>query len=227
MCYGRRVSVTRQSRSRDQAVATTVGSGLLRAGASEGLILFHGWRVGGMSRFSADPANESWVTAEKDRLRVTMSYRSVGGALVCNNVKVEALDGSELTAPDVRKPPLGGLIGAGMRILAATPSPGRVPEADAPSPWYRGVLDQMEGRAAGPVTDETYAQLAEHYVALAGRGVRKPVAVLSSASGLTESQVRERLREARKRELLTSAGQGRVGGKLTSKAQKILRASGK
>lgn len=67
-----------------------------------------------------------------------------------------------------------------------------------------------------------FAQLASRYVALIADGDPKPIESLSAEVHLSASTVRNQIREARDRKLLTSEGQGRSGGHLTPTALQLL-----
>ena len=68
--------------------------------------------------------------------------------------------------------------------------------------------------------DAFYAEWAARYVSLLNHP--RPVAELARQHNYSESQIRNFLHEARKRELLTAAPTGRAGGSLTDKAKELL-----
>ena len=79
-------------------------------------------------------------------------------------------------------------------------------------------------RAARPGTlpDTFYARLAAEYVRLTERGSRRPIAELAARHRVKAAQMRDRIREARERGLLSFGTQGRPGGVLTARAEQML-----
>jgi hypothetical protein len=75
---------------------------------------------------------------------------------------------------------------------------------------------------AGARPDELYAAVAADYVGLIERGTRSPVAELAQRRNVKKSAMRDMIREARERGLLTYFEQGRPGGSLTDRARAIL-----
>ena len=85
--------------------------------------------------------------------------------------------------------------------------------------WARDVETVPRPGRAGRA-DLAYAQAASAYVkALVGK---TPTKTLAADMALSESQVRNVLHEARRRDLLTAAPRGRAGGELTEKARRVL-----
>ncbi len=72
--------------------------------------------------------------------------------------------------------------------------------------------------------DLEYALLAERYVALVAAGVRNPIAILAGQDNKGRATIRNSIFTARDRLLLTSVGDGRVGGELTDKSRALLEA---
>lgn len=66
--------------------------------------------------------------------------------------------------------------------------------------------------------DRMFAEWARAYVAAVDGGSRRPNEDLADSSGLTTSQVRDRIHEVRRAGFLTGGGHGRIGGQLTAKA---------
>ncbi len=136
-----------------------------------------------------------------------------------------------------------------VRHVRNTP-PSRLPLAysDKDWPWLKGLslptgrtrIERTKegnlvrpGRARRP--DQDYAVWAQRYVKALNEGSRSPVAELADRFGMKATQVRDLLREARRRELLTSLTvdaarddlgrrrpPGLAGGQLTEKAIALL-----
>lgn len=85
--------------------------------------------------------------------------------------------------------------------------------------WF-GDDDRAEGRRGRNQPDSAYATLAAAYVAHVAAGGK--LRGLADAHGWSESTVRNRLTEARRRGLLTSAPKGRSGGELTERCTDLL-----
>ena len=89
-----------------------------------------------------------------------------------------------------------------------------------------GLLPPDEGRprrarkAGRP--DRFYAQLAATYTRVVSRGGRHPIKDIAKRRRVEPSTVREWIREARVRGLLTKGTRGRAGGQLTPYAQRVL-----
>jgi len=72
------------------------------------------------------------------------------------------------------------------------------------------------------IDDLYYAQLARDYLDLVKIGTRHPRNVLAERYGVSSITIRDHLYQARERGLLLGAGQGKVGGRLSEKARKLL-----
>jgi hypothetical protein len=70
--------------------------------------------------------------------------------------------------------------------------------------------------------DEVFARVAAAYVELVEQGERAPLRHLAEMFHMSESRARNVVHEARARGLLTATKQGRPGGRLTAKAQRII-----
>lgn len=81
-------------------------------------------------------------------------------------------------------------------------------------------LGQRPGVTGRP--DVFYAKLASAYVSELGAGNPQPVSVLAPRLGKSPAVLRNMLRDARQRSLLTAANGRKAGGRLTSKAQRLL-----
>jgi hypothetical protein len=75
------------------------------------------------------------------------------------------------------------------------------------------------------IPDRDYLPFAQGYAELIGQGQGRYREQLALEFHLTTSQVRERIRECRKRDLLTPGTRGRATGALTPKAQQMLDAA--
>jgi hypothetical protein len=72
--------------------------------------------------------------------------------------------------------------------------------------------------------DEFYAMWAERYVAKCAGGSRRPFPDLADEyPGYTARSIRDIIQQAKARKLLAGGSQGRAGGKLTPRGQKLLR----
>lgn len=70
--------------------------------------------------------------------------------------------------------------------------------------------------------DRFYAQIARQYVDAIRRGSGKPVEDVAAQTKYNASTIRDMLHRARRRGLLTPAGQGKAGGNLTKRAERLL-----
>jgi hypothetical protein len=84
---------------------------------------------------------------------------------------------------------------------------------------------RQDARAKGatPRGDEEYVVLAVRYVALASTHDEAPIRSLARQLGKSKIAIRQALREARGRGLLTQAANGVAGGQLSPKARRIFR----
>lgn len=82
------------------------------------------------------------------------------------------------------------------------------------------VLPRRTGRAGRG--DRFYAEWASRYANQLARGNDKPIATLAEQYDLHQYQVRDLVRRARERGLLTRGSQGKPGGELTEKGQAAL-----
>ncbi len=72
--------------------------------------------------------------------------------------------------------------------------------------------------------DKFYAQIAQEYVNLWTTGRPHPIAEISTRRSIPKGKVRDMVREARRRGLLTpGTGRGRIGGQLTPRALAYLK----
>jgi hypothetical protein len=91
---------------------------------------------------------------------------------------------------------------------------------------WGAVVAPKPGRRGRP--DLHYARAALDYVEALEAAPRAPVRYLIEQAGghMTADEIKARVRRARERGLLTKATKGRAGGRLTSKARKLLREAG-
>lgn len=84
---------------------------------------------------------------------------------------------------------------------------------------------RLEGQRRGPKgrPDSFYARVARDYVRALERGSYEPVAAVARRRGESVAKVRDMIRRARKRGLLTLEGPGKRGGVLTEQAEALLR----
>jgi hypothetical protein len=102
--------------------------------------------------------------------------------------------------------------------------------------WMRGgpALDRslLTSRPRRPTrravhNDLFYADIAHEYLRLCSDGEGKPIERLARANHVEPSTARDWAHEARRRELLTKGHQGRAGGQLTKKAERLLQGQGR
>jgi hypothetical protein len=107
-------------------------------------------------------------------------------------------------------------------------------EAPAWAPRYGwAVIDPTAPGAARPGArrgpkgrpDSFYAEVAREYVKAVERGSYRPVADLARRRRASPTKVRDMIRRARARGLLTLEGPGKRGGLLTERAETLLRAT--
>jgi hypothetical protein len=130
-------------------------------------------------------------------------------------------DGDEgATAEQVRRLPLGGLLDRARGMAVIAPRAG--------SPFVK--LDKLNlapfltsGHHGLRRTDRDYALLALEYVFLIEDGDPSPAKTLSEKHGHGSPSVwANRIRDARRRGLLTPTKRGQPGGQLTAKAAEVL-----
>jgi hypothetical protein len=156
---------------------------------------------------------------------------------------VRALPGEVVGARQLRDVPVGGMERAVRAAATADPSrasrPYRTPRLGVVDRESHGTEDpdheRMRWRAwaadfvlrprtgAGGRGDRPYAAVAACYVDAFERGEISPVKAVAGELGFDETAVRNYLTKARERDLLTAAGPGRPGGRLTDKARALLR----
>jgi hypothetical protein len=127
-------------------------------------------------------------------------------------------DAPAITSRRVRELPVGALH---LAAQAAARQAGRLLGATVDAPDWPAVFraERRPGRRGRP--DVFYAGLSAEYVGLLD--TTRPVATMAERRGISASQVRNLLAEARRRDLLTHPGQGRARGALTDRAVALLR----
>lgn len=74
--------------------------------------------------------------------------------------------------------------------------------------------------------DRFYAEMAAAYAEAVAAGNNRPIDTIAEALGRSRNTVKDVIREARARGLLTETTHGRAGGRLTAKAKKLLKGRG-
>jgi hypothetical protein len=96
------------------------------------------------------------------------------------------------------------------------------------------LVDQTQGIGGGIVAthlpprrmrrdERFYAEMAAAYAEAVGAGNNRPIDTIADALGRSRNTVKDVIREARARRLLTETTHGRAGGRLTVKAKKLLK----
>jgi transposase-like protein len=113
----------------------------------------------------------------------------------------------------IRELALSDVQGQVDRAIATDERLGRIPSS---------LMEGLRTQPSKPRRDDLfYAQIAQEYTER--RDSRSPVADLAREKNVSQPTMRDWLREARKRKLLESVGQGRAGGEVTAKAHRVLR----
>ena len=133
-----------------------------------------------------------------------------------------------LTAQTLRAVRLGGHVTQARDVLAwIVKRHGRKLFAPGHSLGELGLLppDQARPRRARNAgrPDRFYARLAATYAGLVSRGVRHPIKDMAKRRRVEPPTVRDWIREARVRGLLTTGTRGRASGQLTPFAQRVLK----
>jgi predicted transcriptional regulator len=71
--------------------------------------------------------------------------------------------------------------------------------------------------------DRFYAEMAAAYAEVVAAGNNRPVDTIAEALGRSRNTVKDVIREARARGLLSETTHGRAGGRLTAKAKRLLK----
>lgn len=126
------------------------------------------------------------------------------------------------TTPEaVRRIPYGRLIAQARESLALRDRPGESQRVMSPSEASLAAF--LTGRRGVKISDQDYALLAFEYAWMVLQGNRKPAQTLSDQYRHgSASQWANRVREARRRGLLTDVERGESGGRLTERAEKLL-----
>lgn len=156
-------------------------------------------------------------------------------------LSIEATEGAQepnLTFADLRLVPLKALREAGLKLLLDKQrdetaafdrrGPRLLARTGAPVTTSQGyhdllaVLERPNPRRGGRPT-VFYARVAECYVRLVAESPDRPLERLSEALGIKPTTARNYLQKARSQDLLTAARAGKPGGRLTEKAESLLR----
>jgi transposase-like protein len=149
------------------------------------------------------------------------------------NPSVDATWSAELLGFDAKGTPLGGLtsrfVKTKINLGAVQALVGQI-LASRHIPVVREFTDRMVDsereaivrKRRGGRPDAFYASIANEYIQLPNTGSRRPVADIAQPHGWKPSQVRDMIRQARERGLLSFFEWGRVGGQLTPLAQALL-----
>ncbi len=188
-------------------------------------------RIGGTLDPERSPDEEGayWYEAEAQLedypgFEVRVKIRSLEGNVEVVDVRVykaparavHKVAAGPVTTRMLRAVPLGAIQQHALEALAAASSASWLPEGsvapfrDNPYPGRRG-RDDLE-----------YALLAAKYVAWVARS-RTPMRDLAAAEYMSVKTLKNKVTEARYRELLTRSGRGTAGGELTEKARRLLR----
>jgi predicted transcriptional regulator len=148
---------------------------------------------------------------------VTGTFRTTEDDMTLVNVTIEWRGpgpAPALTASVVRALRLEPLYRSARRHVEHQPGPFMllVPKQDRP------------GRKGRP--DMDYADIAHHYVELLSSS-SKPIEALAKQMNVSKSSASSYVHEARRRGLLTKTRQGASGGKLTEKANQLLKEQGR
>jgi transposase-like protein len=97
----------------------------------------------------------------------------------------------------------------------------------------QAVVDQTSGSVSVVAThlppkrmrrdDRFYAEMAAAYAEVVAAGNNRPVDTIAEALGRSRNTVKDVIREARARGLLSETTHGRAGGRLTAKAKRLLK----
>lgn len=195
------------------------------------------WTESSGALWVREPLDTGWSVAYR--------YVVVDGSLAVAQVIVypEGLEfppnAADPLGPDVV--PGGGLTARTLRKLTVSDAQALAQLALSQSdgdPGWRGVFQALLDDAFAPLVDggrsrsprrrgearlRSLALVAARYVHLARQSGAQVNVRLAAELGVTPSQVRDRIYEARHADLLTSApGQGRPGGALTKRAEALL-----
>ncbi len=174
------------------------------------------------SHESADWSYTAFVAIRDGRLEVTEFY--VSPVPQEGAVAAEVAPVGGLTASVMRQVSWGGLISSAKALAAmklALSAGDRRYLDDALEAWRRSGPPKSRP-ARLEMSDLEYASLAARYAELLAEGFAHPTAILADELGYQPGTVNQRVREARKRGLLTAAPAGRAGGELTDKARGLL-----
>jgi hypothetical protein len=166
-----------------------------------------------------------FITETQDGYQISVTLqKNVDGVVVCTGLNIDAIDKTK--APDKTiNSRFFQLLGFGEILKSAR---------EAYTEWAKILIDvyqEMESenetrewRYPGPIghPDSKYAHLAYLYVTLVGKGKENPIDELAKHMDVDRETASSRIAEARNRRLLTRPKKGVLGGRLTSKAVKLI-----
>lgn len=169
------------------------------------------------------PTVFSTETDDGYEIKITLQ-RNQDGVLVCSGLEIQFVNKD--LAPDR---PINSryfqLLGLGQILQSAREA--YLVWADTLTEVYQDMEAERETRDwpyPGPVghSDEKYSHLAYMYVRFVSLAKDNPIDELAQHMNCDRETASSRIAEARKRGLLTRPKQGVLGGRLTSKAEKLL-----
>jgi hypothetical protein len=89
--------------------------------------------------------------------------------------------------------------------------------------WKLGSSPRTYRRSGCAGTSAFYAGMAAAYAEAASAGHNRPIDTIAQALGRSRNTVKDVIREARARGLLTETTHGRAGGRLTARAKRLLK----
>jgi len=184
------------------------------------------WEFQGGNANSGEPTVFKTQITDGYEVFITLQ-ENVDGVLICSGLDIQFLK-KEISSPIY---PINSryfqLMGFGEILASARKA--YVEWADIIDEAYTEIdidIELADWTAQGPdgFPDKKYAALAYLYVKFIKEGLENPIAAISEKFGADwdKNTWANRIVEARNRELLTKPKAGRVGGKLTPKAEKAL-----
>lgn len=164
----------------------------------------------------SDATGHELVTFVKNTWSVQYEIAPARGDSKPRPVAITVRCDEGVNVSDVRALPLGELL-ANARRGAGTRAARLTRPSDVDLQAFRSDRRGLEAR-----TDRDFAELAFHYVMHVSEGDRHPAKTLADQLGTTPATMVNRIREARKRGLLTPTTPGRSGGELTDRACELL-----
>jgi hypothetical protein len=180
------------------------------------------WQV---ERGNFDGGPNSLTTETADGMSITVTLQqNEDGVLVCSGLNIQVQDQSKAPANPINSR-FFQLLGLGEILKSARTE--YLLRGDFVEETYQDMESEHQtrdwpysGSAGHP--DQKYAHLAYMYVRFVSLGKENPIDELAKHMNCDRETASSRIAEARNRGLLTRPIQGIVGGRLTSKAKKIL-----